>query len=280
MAFNALAIMAYRAAMGFEQRLQSELAALTGHEDSVVELCGLLSPGRLIETDEGEGRPGLWMTVEPASADLWTTVRELHERTGLWPLLLESSPHDDEIRPWESGELSLEKITSPDLHDHATLLATWWAQHTEVDADSDPLSPTERIAVTAPYGQHWPGLAPGKPFTAEPTSFAAEYAVRLTAQNPDMRLGLAAAGRGADALAAAGWTGPPNYTNDTGEIAAVLRSWEDRSGAVVVGVGLADLYLSIAAPPSTLQEALHVAAEHFAFCPDNIWQNSHPYTLA
>jgi hypothetical protein len=48
---------------------------------------------------------------------------------------------------------------------------------------------------------------------------------------------------------------------------------------VVVGVGFADLYLSIAAPPSTLQEALHVAAEHFAFCPDNVWQNSHPYTL-
>ncbi|GAA3625664.1 hypothetical protein GCM10022419_134040 [Nonomuraea rosea] len=47
--------MAYRAAMGFEQQLQSELAALTGHEDSVVELCGLLPPGRLIETDEGEG---------------------------------------------------------------------------------------------------------------------------------------------------------------------------------------------------------------------------------
>ena len=58
------------------------------------------------------------------------------------------------------------------------------------------MSQTERIAVTAPYGQHWPGLAPGKPFTAEPTSFAVEYAVHLTAQNPDMRLGLAAAGRG------------------------------------------------------------------------------------
>ncbi|MEU5535949.1 DUF4253 domain-containing protein [Streptomyces sp. NPDC020362] len=26
-------------------------------------------------------------------------------------------------------------------------------------------------------------------------------------------------------------------------------------------------------------EALLVAAEHFAFCPDNIWQGSRPYTL-
>ncbi|MFG6200318.1 DUF4253 domain-containing protein [Nonomuraea sp. JJY05] len=39
-------------------------------------------------------------------------------------------------------------------------------------------------------------------------------------------------------------------------------------GTVVVG--FADLYLSIAAPPSTLQEALHVAAEHLTFGPDNI----------
>jgi hypothetical protein len=103
---------------GFEQQLQPELAALTGHKDSDVELCGLLPPGRLIETDEGKGRPGLWMTVEQASADLWTAVRELHGRTGLWPLLLESSPHDDEFRPWESGELSPEK--SPGLVSAAT----------------------------------------------------------------------------------------------------------------------------------------------------------------
>jgi hypothetical protein len=136
------------------------------------------------------------MTVEPASADLWTTVHGRHGRTGLWPLLLESSPHDDEFRPWESRELSLEKITSPDLHDHATLLATWWAQYTEVDADTDLLSQTERIAVTAPYGQQWPGLVPGQPFAAEPASFAVEYAVHRTAQNSDMRLGLVAAGRG------------------------------------------------------------------------------------
>jgi hypothetical protein len=45
-----------------------------------------------------------------------------------------------------------------------------------------------------------------------------------------MRLGLVAAERGADALAAAGWSGPLNYTNDTGEISAVVRDWERRFG--------------------------------------------------
>ena len=42
---------------------------------------------------------------------------------------------------------------------------------------------------------------------------------------------------------------------------------------------LADLYVSVTAPPASVDEALPVAAEHFAFCPDNIWQGRQPYTL-
>jgi hypothetical protein len=56
------------------------------------------------------------------------------------------------FRPWESGELHLERITSPNLHDPATFLAGRWERHTEVDPD-DFLSEDERIAVTGPYGQ-------------------------------------------------------------------------------------------------------------------------------
>lgn len=119
---------------------------------------------------------------------------------------------------------------------------------------------------------------PGRGPRRRPDATALQCAARLLSQDRPLRLGLVAADRGADALAAAGWTGPLNYTNDTGQIAAIVRSWEDRFGARVVGVGFADLYVSVAAPPATLDEALAVAAEHFAFCPDNIRQ-SHPHTL-
>ncbi|MFD9729931.1 DUF4253 domain-containing protein [Streptomyces sp. NPDC059072] len=61
---------------------------------------------------------------------------------------------------------------------------------------------------------------------------------------------------------------------------AVVRNWEDRFGASVVAVGFSTLHLAIAAPPTDRHEALLVAAEHFAFCPDNIWQGSRPCTLA
>ncbi|MFI5527740.1 DUF4253 domain-containing protein [Kitasatospora sp. NPDC051853] len=32
--------------------------------------------------------------------------------------------------------------------------------------------------------------------------------------------------------------------------------------------------------PQAARDAFLVAAEHFAFCPDNIWQGHHPTTLA
>ncbi|MGW4027206.1 DUF4253 domain-containing protein [Streptomyces sp. NPDC005009] len=104
---------------------------------------------------------------------------------------------------------------------------------------------------------------------------ADQYAQAFLAQYPHARLGLVAAPRGADALTTAGWNGPLNYDNDTATFSAVLRDWEDRFGARVVGVGFDTLHLSVAAPPHRLEDALRIAAEHFAFCPDNIWQGTH-----
>ncbi len=71
-----------------------------------------------------------------------------------------------------------------------------------------------------------------------------------------------------------GWCGPTNHENDTALVSTVLRSWEDRFGARVVALGFDELHVSVAAPPRTTVEALPVAAEHFAFSPDNVWQGS------
>ncbi|MEU8952750.1 DUF4253 domain-containing protein [Streptomyces sp. NPDC048518] len=70
--------------------------------------------------------------------------------------------------------------------------------------------------------------------------------------------------------------GSVNYDNDTATFAAVVRDWEDRFGARVVGLGCSTLHLSVATPPTRTEEALAIAAEHFTFCPDNIWQGAHP----
>lgn len=237
-----------------------------------------LPPGRIVRSDDGSGRPALWMSDDAATEGLWAQAYAYRSRSGLWPVLLESLLGDNGFRPWESGELYEWSISRPELHDAASMLAEWWEQSTRHDSD-DPLPEAERQAVTAPYDTRWPGLAPAGELTADPDAMAIQYAAHLLSRERPLRLGLVAAERGADALAAMGWTGPANHTNDTGQIAAVVRSWENRFGARVVGVGFDTLYVSVTAPPATLDEALPIAAEHFAFCPDNIWQGSRPQTL-
>ncbi|MFD6150973.1 DUF4253 domain-containing protein [Streptomyces sp. NPDC060243] len=236
----------------------------------------------MITSDEGDGDvQALWLSDGPATEDLRTRTHAEHTRSGLWPLLLDAlDPNDGEFRPWGSGEVFPERMSSPASHDPTDLLARWWATYMAVDENDDMLDTDKRLAVTAPFGHTWPGLASGREVATNPDELAAEFAQAFLADHPQTRLGLVAAASGAEALTAAGWDGPCNYDNDTAKFSAVVRDWECRFGARVVAVGFSTLHLSITAPPVDEREALLVAAEHFAFCPDNVWQGSRPYTLA
>ncbi|BCL13876.1 DUF4253 domain-containing protein [Micromonospora sagamiensis] len=226
--------------------------------------AGTLPAGRLVTPEDG-GPPPYWLSDDPAELTSWARLRARHHETGLWPLLL-SGLSCQEDRPWIVGEVSPARMSSPDRYDAAELLAEGWAGG-QPDED-DP----EVQEITLPFGTRWPGLAaPGAP--ADPPDELADECAEFVADGR-ARLGLVPAARGADTLALTGWTGPMNITGDTGKIASVVRSWEERFGARVIGVGFDTLRLSVAAPPTTTEHALRVAAEHFAFCPDNIWQGS------
>lgn len=239
-----------------------------------------LPAGRTVrETEAGAlEEPILWISDARPDPELWGSLQACHGRTGLWPLLLGGSRYEPG-GPWTTGELDPGLIRSgPGDHDAAVLLAGWWSEYTTVDEDDDGdmLSAPERLAVTSPFGDRWPGLAPAGTLQEDPAVRAAEFAAHLVAESwlTAPRLGLSASARGADAPADLGWGGPLNYENDTARFSAVLRSWEERFGVRVVGLGPAELYLSVAAPPTEADHALRVAAEHFAFCPDNVWQSS------
>ncbi|GAA4926758.1 DUF4253 domain-containing protein [Actinoplanes utahensis] len=199
----------------------------------------------------------LWISDATPRQGWWRALRAQHARTGLWPLLLGSLSDSDPGRPWsEDGDLDPCLIrTGPGDHDPGAVLAAWWKGVEQ---------------------EEWPGLAPGGEPATDPDADADETADMIL----DLgvltlpRLGLVPAARGADALAAAGWTGPMNHENDTAKISCVLRSWEERFGARVVAVGFDTLYVSVAAPPTGEEHARAVAAEHLAFCPDNIWQGA------
>jgi Domain of unknown function (DUF4253) len=215
------------------------------------------------------------MSSMPPRAGVWASLHAVHATIGVWPLLLDSDDRisaAEEFRPWGSGELYPDSVTSPDRHAAADLLAGWWERYA-----GEPAT----VGITeAPVRD--PDVFP--PVAARPTAVrSAVVADRLAdtflQHHPHARLGLVAADSGAHALSAVGWQGPVNYDNDTGKFAAVVASWQQRFGARTVGVGGGELHLSVAAPPDNDADALAVACEHFAFCPDNVWQGARPCTV-
>ncbi|MFG2772850.1 DUF4253 domain-containing protein [Streptomyces sp. NPDC048350] len=216
-----------------------------------------LPPGHLIDaTDAGPWHePLLWCADKPAAPGTWSALGAPAARRGLLPVLVDLGGPQGGPERWD---LMPGEVSYPGDHDPADVLAEYWEAYAAENED-------------------WPGLGESMPAaTATPDVRAAEIADALAGKCPswftDPHLALVSARRSADIPAAVGWTGPVNHDNDTARLCAVLRSWEDRFGIRVVGLGFDMLVLSVAAPPADLTEAEEVAAEHFAFCPDNVLQ--------
>lgn len=130
----------------------------------------------------------------------------------------------------------------------------------------------------APFGASFPGLAAATTGAALLTrEEVAEAAVEEAEVAGEAVLGLVPVARPADVPAATGWLGAAGSWRDVAGLSAVLRSWEDRFGAVLVRMSRATLDLSVAAPPWERSECAAIAAEHFAFCDDTFSGN--PGTL-
>ncbi|HEY1812191.1 MAG TPA: DUF4253 domain-containing protein [Kofleriaceae bacterium] len=230
--------------------------ALPAERDAIV--GGVrLPPGRRIAA--GGDEPVLWISEQPLrdAAARWRELARGYANHGLWPLLM-STLHDDGGRPWLTDELDLDRVSDPGAHDALAVLADSWQNVLPASDDE--------LGVVAPLGRSFPGLAAAT--TGDPLS------IGDAVEDTTVRLGLVAVARPADAVAAIGWSGPLNHTNDVAELCAVMRTWEDRFGAYVVAVGFDTLAIGVERPPRDTTTALAIAAEHFAFCPDNIWQGS------
>jgi hypothetical protein len=227
-----------------------------------------LPPGALVDVtiDGPWHEPLLWVADEPASPGTWDDLRAAGRAVGLLPVLIDGGRRDQWPDTWD---LDPDSTSYPGDHDAEEVLGEYWddCAPDELDADED----------------EWPGLAP-VPAAEEresPDDLAAEIADECAGPDgwfPGTRAALVPARRSADIPAAIGWSGPVNHENDVARLCAVLRSWEDRFGIRVVVLSFDTLTVSVGRPPTTLAEAQAVAAEHFAFCPDNIEQNP-PYDL-
>ncbi|MFD6100747.1 DUF4253 domain-containing protein [Nocardiopsis flavescens] len=235
------------------------------------DLSVALPPGKPATAHDGS--PVLWISDGPAPEGLWARLRAAHPESGWWPLLLTSMAGEDGDRPWESGELSPPAPEAARDHDVAEVLAKAWRDSTQVDEEYRDLVPEQRLAVTAPHGVEWPGLAPRTPLTADPGE-AADRSAAWLARRPNPRLGLVRAASGAEALSVIGWQGAVNHGLDVTVLSAVLADWEERFGTRLVMVGFDTLALSTASVVADREQAARVAAEHFALCPDNVWQGT------
>ncbi|WP_203716381.1 DUF4253 domain-containing protein [Asanoa siamensis] len=194
--------------------------------------------------------PVCWLTDGPVSAGLWSHLRAEHHRSGLWPLLVFRGAGG--FGWYAEDESSLARL------DPMALMAGWWASSgvrlTKVD---------RRVLGTAA----WPGPASPGRTRVDPDVLADQIAEERVAREP-AGIALVPATRSADAIGLAGWTATDYEPYSPGALSAVLRTWEDRFGARVLGVGSGTLWVSVAAPPTTLDHAARVAVEHFAFCPE------------
>jgi Domain of unknown function (DUF4253) len=244
------------------QRLPAGLRHLFADGGGGRTLTAPLPPGSLVWPDPGyrqhqtAKRPAFWLSDEPAGGGEWARLRAEHDRSGLWPVLL-----DDSTQPWSAGQVAPEPVAGIDDYDPEAFLSEVWEEYGSEDLE--------------PFGPHCPGLAPPAELQGDPGIVADWYSRILAGRR--CPLGLAAVERGADLLAAIGWQGALNHNEWTAPLAAVVRSWEERFGVRVVGLGFNTLDVSVAAPPVTTRHAQQVAAEHWAFCPETIFQG--PGTL-
>lgn len=200
--------------------------------------------------------PVIWASETPVRnvGQIWARLATVFPETGVWPFIIDATygfnGFDDYLMDMPRG------------------------RHTEVLAIlrkgwSDSVSFDDEFAVEqiAPFGKTFPGLA-------DPTPGERARSIDHIAGSLSGHLGLVALYRPADILDTVGWMGAANYDGDPLDMTTVLRSWEQRFDAYVVGLGTDTLTLAVGRPPRDLASATAIAAEHFAFCPDNIQQGA------
>lgn len=206
-------------------------------------LPGYLPAGELVFS-EGGGTPIAWFTRGRDLRALWARLVADFPVTGLWPVVgldLDSDP----ARPWRESEFGGPSDDIPDVE--SVLRKALWD-----DEDG---------------GERWrsefAGLASGGHDGG---------AVTLTTPRRLAGLALVPARRPADVMAHLGWWGACNHDLSGPDITAVLRSWEDRFGAILTHVGFDALVASVATPPTDAAQAELAAREWYLFCPDTLDQ--------
>jgi len=217
-----------------------------------------LPAGKRVRAGFESAMPVAWVTRQPVpgAGRVWAALSAGHQETGLIPFLLGSLPRYPS-RPWDDEEF--EEPVDPSELDHmdaAQVLAEMWDGEME---DEEAWEDPEWIAMRSPFSIQFPGLAP-----PGDTALRPDQLNRILDSLDAARIGLVPASRSADVLPLIGWT--PSDQSDALPIAAVVRSWEERFGARLLRIGFAEISVLVDRPPTSVEHAQRIAAEHFVFC--------------
>jgi hypothetical protein len=232
-----------------------------------------LPDGRQLSDEYAEPPlPLLWATNEPVpdAPRVWQVLTGMHGETGLVPILLAFLGGGRGGRPWDAGELDLRcDLAAVDQLDAGTVLAQAWAgmAPTREEFEGEPEFFADWFP---PVGSEFSGLAPG-----QDQALTEPELDRALSWFGSARIGLVPAARPADVLALVGFNGTANGYGTPDLLSAVLRSWEDRFGAVLIEVGFDHIRMLARRPPLTLPDAQAVAAELYVMC-DEFWPPGKP----
>lgn len=202
-----------------------------------------LPDGEFVFAEEDADTAIAWFTQGRDLRALWARLVADFPATGLWPVVA-LDLGSDAARPWRDGEFDGPSDDIPDVE--GVLRKGLWDEHDDGDR----------------WRYEFAGLAAGDHDGG---------AVTLRTPREVGGVALVPAARPADIMAQLGWWGACNYDLSGPDITAVLRSWEDRFGAIITHLGFDVLELAVARPPTGAQAAL-LAREWYLFCPDSIDQ--------
>ena len=197
------------------------------------------------------------------TVELWRMVRGVHQHTRLWPFVLTA---DADMLPdlvhFAADEADSEELARGEALHSDAVLREMAAMAAGDDEDDDEAGGFEGELDESTYDQEARALGPDVHDDVEG---------RLHRDQPH-RLALIEAGHGWEVPARLAWSGAANYDLSGAQHLAVLRRWGQRYGAELLTVGFDTIELLVDRPPAAKDDALAVAREQFAYCPDIVWQ--------
>lgn len=210
-------------------------ADTSGSPRAALRAAGVAVPPMHLVTTRGDARLWAFPVSDTEALGWWLEIRRVHDRTGWLPVLLGAAEGwlDDAEAVLHEGEDELGRLAEIDVEE---LIRAKAAEAGE---------PPRGVATLPTRGD----------------------SVFTIAKAPGL-LGLVQAEHGWQIPALLPWAGSTNWEIFGAEHAAILRRWDEYVDVEVVAMSWDVLELYVAEPPTDPQDALALAGEVYAYCPD------------